>query len=154
MNSAPAPNAATATLHDTRPVIVVDTQVVMDWLVFNEPRAQPLATALQSGALRWLVTTAMRDEIRHVLGRGIAARYAPDPALIEASFDTHAEAVDAAAPSPRLVCRDPDDQKFIDLALERQARWLVSRDKALLALAKRARPRGLVILKPELWALE
>ena len=154
MNSPPAPNAATAPLHDTRPAIVVDTQVVMDWLVFNEPRVQPLATALQSGALRWLVTTAMRDEIRHVLGRGIAARYAPDLALIEASFDTHAEVVNAATPSPRLVCRDPDDQKFIDLALERHARWLVSRDKALLTLAKRARPRGLVILKPELWALE
>jgi putative PIN family toxin of toxin-antitoxin system len=154
MTLIPAPDPATAPHPDTRPIIVVDTQVVMDWLVFKEPRVQSLATALQSGALRWLVTPAMRDEIRHVLGRGVAARYAPDLALIEASFDAHAEAAEATAPSPRLVCRDPDDQKFIDLALARQARWLVSRDKALLTLAKRAKPRGLVILKPELWALE
>lgn len=136
---------------DTRPTIVVDTQVVMDWLVFNDARVQSLAAALKSGGLRWLVAPAMRDEIRHVLGRGVAASYAPDLALIEASFDAHSEATAAAEPSPRLVCRDPDDQKFIDLALACGARWLVSRDKALLALARRARLRGLLIVKPELW---
>lgn len=145
---------APAQEEDTRPAIVVDTQVVMDWLVFNDPRVQPLAAALASGGLRWLVAPAMRNEIRHVLGRGVAARYAPDLALIDAQFDAHAHAVEAAEPSPRLVCRDPDDQKFIDLALARGARWLVSRDKALLSLAKRAKPRGLVILKPEQWTLE
>lgn len=123
----------------------------MDWLVFGDPRVQHLAAALTSGAVRWLVAPAMRDEIRHVLGRGVAARYRPDLARIEAHFDQHAEAVPAAEPSPRLVCRDPDDQKFIDLALALGARWLVSRDKALLALARRAGPRGLVIQKPELW---
>lgn len=139
---------------DIRPAIVVDTQVVMDWLVFNDRRVQPLAAALTSGALRWLVAPAMRDEIRHVLGRGVAASYAPDLDYIEAQFDAHALAVDAAqaqALAGRLVCRDPDDQKFIDLALARGARWLVSRDKALLALAKRAKQRGLLIVKPELW---
>lgn len=137
---------------DTRPAIVVDTQVVMDWLVFGDARVQPLANALTSGTLRWLVAPAMRDEIRHVLGRGVAARYAPDLALIEAGFDQHSLAIDAAEPSPRLVCRDPDDQKFIDLALARSARWLVSRDKALLALSKRAKLRGLLIVKPEVWS--
>lgn len=139
---------------DSRPAIVIDTQVVMDWLVFRDARVRALTTALTAGALRWLVEPAMRDEIRHVLGRGVAARYAPDLAFIEAQFDAHSSAVAAATPSPRLVCRDPDDQKFIDLALAGGARWLVSRDKALLTLAKRARPRGLTILKPELWTLE
>jgi putative PIN family toxin of toxin-antitoxin system len=137
---------------DPRPAIVVDTQVVMDWLVFNDSRVARLTTALTSGALRWLVAPAMRDEIRHVLGRGVAARYATDLAFIEAQFEAHGQAVDAVEPSPRLVCRDPDDQKFIDLALALGARWLVSRDKALLALAKRARQRGLAILKPEQWS--
>lgn len=142
---------------DARPAIVVDTQVVMDWLIFNDERVQALAAALTSGALRWLVAPAMRDEIRHVLGRGVAASYAPDLDFIEAQFDAHALAVDAAPAQPlagRLVCRDPDDQKFIDLALAQGARWLVSRDKALLALAKRAKPRGLLIVKPETWSLE
>jgi putative PIN family toxin of toxin-antitoxin system len=142
---------------DTRPAIVIDTQVVMDWLVFRDARVGALSTAITAGALRWLVAPAMRDELRHVLGRGVAASYAPDLAFIEAQFDAHAQPVDLIEPQPlasRLVCRDADDQKFIDLALARQARWLISRDKAVLALAKRARPRGLVIVPPERWSLE
>jgi predicted nucleic acid-binding protein len=136
------------------PAAVIDTQVVMDWLVFRNPAVQPLFGAVTSGRLRWLVAPAMREELLHVLGRGVAARFAPDLAFVQASFDTHATPVAAAEPSPRLVCRDPDDQKFIDQALASGARWLVSRDKALLALKKRAALRGLLILPPERWALE
>jgi predicted nucleic acid-binding protein len=153
-----SPNALPSSLiarPNDRPAIVVDTQVVMDWLVFNEPRVRPLAAALTSGTLRWLVAAAMRDEIRHVLGRGVAASYGPDLALIEATFDVHAYPAEAAPTQPhagRLVCRDPDDQKFIDLALAQGARWLVSRDKAVLALAKRAKVHGLLIVKPEAWS--
>lgn len=142
---------------DARPAIVIDTQVLMDWLVFRDARVQALTTAVTGGALRWLVAPAMRDEIRHVLGRGVAASFAPDLGFIEAQFDAHALAVDAPPaqpPASRLVCRDPDDQKFIDLALAAGARWLVSRDKAVLALAKRARPRSLLIVKPEHWSLD
>ena len=137
-----------------RPAVVIDTQVVMDWLVFRDPRVHRLTACVMSGALRWLVAPAMRDEIRHVLGRGVAASYSPDLSFIEAQFDAYAEQVEAAAPQPlasRLVCRDPDDQKFIDLALAGAARWLISRDKAVLALAKRARLQGLNILPPERW---
>jgi putative PIN family toxin of toxin-antitoxin system len=154
--ASPAPFARDPTAGDL-PAIVIDTQVVMDWLVFRDARVQTLTAAVTSGALRWLVAPAMRDEIRHVLGRGIAARYEPDLAFVEAQFDAHALHVEAAEPQPlasRLVCRDPDDQKFIDLALAASARWLISRDKAVLALAKRARSRGLLIVTPERWSLD
>lgn len=147
-----APHASAIDGPDALPAIVIDTQVVMDWLVFRDARVAALTAAVTSGALRWLVEPAMRDEIRHVLGRGVAASYTPDLAFIEAQLDAHAVAVDAIAQQPlagRLVCRDPDDQKFIDLALSGGARWLVSRDKAVLALARRALPRGLLIVKPE-----
>lgn len=147
-----APHASAIDDPDALPAIVIDTQVVMDWLVFRDARVAALTAAVTSGALRWLVAPAMRDEIRHVLGRGVAASYTPDLAFIEAQLDAHAVAVDAIAQQPlagRLVCRDPDDQKFIDLALSGGARWLVSRDKAVLALARRALPRGLLIVKPE-----
>lgn len=156
-DNAPPSSAANDAVIDARPAIVIDTQVVMDWLVFRDARVLPLTAAVTSGAVRWLVAPAMRDEIRHVLGRGVAASYAPDLAHIEAQFDAHALTVAAADPQPpasRLVCRDADDQKFIDLALASGARWLISRDKAVLALAKRARPRGLAILTPERWTLE
>lgn len=141
---------------DDRPAIVIDTQVVMDWLVFHDARVQPLVSAVSERRLRWLVAPGMRDELRHVIGRGVAASYRPDLTFIEAQFDAFATAVADAPPQPlagRMVCRDPDDQKFIDLAVAARARWLVSRDKALLALAKRARLRDLAIVTPERWSL-
>lgn len=150
VEEAPAPG------REACPALIIDTQVVMDWLVFRDARVQHVANAVMSRAVRWLVTPAMRDEIRHVLGRGVAAAYAPDLGFIEAHFDGSGVCVEAAPQQPlagRLVCRDPDDQKFIDLALASRARWLVSRDKAVLALAKRARARELAILTPERWSL-
>jgi putative PIN family toxin of toxin-antitoxin system len=132
--------------------IVIDTQVVMDWLVFDDARVAPLVQALEIGSLRWIGSPQMLAELRHVLGRGIAASYAPDLGKIEQSFARHCRMIEAPpAPAVRLVCRDPDDQMFIDLALAEKAAWLISRDRAVLALAKRARAFGLEILTPEAW---
>ena len=47
-----------------------------------------------------------------------------------------------------FACSDRDDQKFLDLAYTARADWLVTRDKALLKLARRARRDGLKILAP------
>jgi hypothetical protein len=47
-------------------------------------------------------------------------------------------------------CADRDDQKFLELARDSGADWLVTADKALLKLARRDRLRGLFrILTPE-----
>ena len=51
-------------------------------------------------------------------------------------------------PAGPLQCRDPDDQMFIDLALAQRARWLLTRDRALLALARPAAAYGLEIAAP------
>jgi putative PIN family toxin of toxin-antitoxin system len=137
----------------TRPSIVIDTQIVMDWLVFGDASVQALVERIESGSLRWIGRPAMLEELRHVLGRGVAARYQPDLALIEARFSMHCEQVGfEPAPAIRLVCRDRDDQMFIDLAIAAQARWLFSRDRAVLALAKRARAFGLEIVTPLAWS--
>ena len=51
-------------------------------------------------------------------------------------------------------CDDPDDQKFIELAAACGAKWLVSRDLAVLALRKRTAQAGLFwILTPEQWGV-
>ncbi len=132
--------------------IVIDTQVVMDWLVFGDARVQPLVAAIESGRVHWIGRAAMLEELRHVLGRGVAADRKPDLGLIEQAFAAHCRMIEAEpAPAVRLVCRDPDDQQFIDLALAEQAAWLISRDKAVLALSKRALTFGFRILTPEAW---
>jgi predicted nucleic acid-binding protein len=135
------------------PGVVLDTNVALDWLVFAEPAVAALAAAVTSGQLRWFATPAMRVELAHVLGRGFATRHGCDPAATLAGWDAHA-LPQAHAPAARgLVCTDVDDQKFIDLAIEARAHWLVTRDRAVLRLARRARLQGLSILTPERWRL-
>lgn len=133
--------------------MVLDTNVVLDWLVFRDPEGRALFDAIEQRQLRWLATEAMRDELLHVLGRGIAAAYLPDLPRITESWRQLAE----IAPPPellgdatRLRCTDVDDQKFVDLALA-GARWLVSRDRAVLKLARRAGRLGLQVIPPGRW---
>ncbi|WP_440131005.1 PIN domain-containing protein, partial [Rubrivivax gelatinosus] len=49
--------------------VVLDTNVVLDWLVFDDPATRPLAAALEAGRLRWIATGPMLDELLHVLQR-------------------------------------------------------------------------------------
>ena len=134
--------------------LVLDTNVVLDWLVFRNPVCASLAEALEAGRVRWVSTTAMRDELMHVLGRGTLAAWQPDLAAIDGAHRLWARMIDATiVPTPaRLRCTDPDDQKFIDLAAQLGDAVLLSRDRAVLKVARRAREAGFAILTPEAWA--
>jgi predicted nucleic acid-binding protein len=137
-----------------RPAIVLDTNVVLDWLLFSDPSSASVTAAITQGHVRWLATAAMRAELSDVLGRGLAAERDADLGQLFRNWDAHAQMVADPEPPPgaaALRCRDPDDQKFIDLALVMGARWLLSRDRAVLRLARKAAAHRLCISVPERW---
>jgi putative PIN family toxin of toxin-antitoxin system len=121
-----------------RPV-VVDTNVALDLLIFSDPRTDALRTLLAQGRLTWIATQVMRDELERVLAYPhIAARmdyYRVTAAQVLAGFDEKVRLVDIA-PRVVYVCKDADDQKFIDLAAAHQA-ILLSKDKAVICMRKR-----------------
>ena len=125
--------------------IVIDTNIVLDLLVFNDVLAQPLKQALQAGELDWLATQAMRDELARVLGYPkIVPRlnfYQRSADEVLAEFDRHARLVEVAAKAS-LTCSDADDQKFIDLAVAHQA-LLLSKDQAVISMSKRLLAHGI-----------
>jgi predicted nucleic acid-binding protein len=135
------------------PRIVLDTNVALDWLLFGDPTVAALALAVCSGRVSWVATVSMREELAHVLGRGLAAAWRADGAAILAAWDARAT-LRPEPPGQRFRVSDPDDQKFIDLAIDAQARWLVSRDRAVLKLARKAATAGLAIVTPRALALE
>ena len=126
-----------------RPV-VVDTNVALDLLIFSDPRTVPLRTLLAQGRLAWIATQIMRDELERVLAYPhIAERmdfYRVTAAQVLAAFDAQARLVDVA-PKVAYVCKDADDQKFIDLAAAHRA-ILLSKDKAVLCMRKRLMTLG------------
>ena len=117
--------------------LVIDTNVVLDLFVFEDPGTAPLREALLAGGLGWIATAAMREELRRVLDYPQLARHLPPagPDSVMAAFDRHARLLGEAPRCP-FVCRDPDDQKFIDLAAAHGA-GLLSKDAAVLSMARR-----------------
>lgn len=117
--------------------LVLDTNVVLDLLHYGDRDVQPIAAALAEGRIECLADASTLDELQRVVGypefalcpergQALLARYRQGVTLI------------AQAPPPRLPrCKDPDDQKFLELAARSGADLLVSKDNALLRLKGR-----------------
>ncbi len=133
--------------------VVLDTNVLVSLYVFADSRFAPLRTRIESGEWLAIPNDACFGEFRRVLAYPLfalsEARQGEALAAYSAIVTSLAEPpADVIASLPR--CKDRDDQKFLELARDSQADWLVTADKALLRLARRDRLRGLFrILTPE-----
>jgi putative PIN family toxin of toxin-antitoxin system len=121
------------------PLIVLDTNIVLDLFIFSDPRCDALKLALTEKRLQWISTQVMRDELERVLAythlQPRMAYYKVTADDVLRRFDASAQLRDVA-PRAVFVCKDEDDQKFIDLAAAHRA-FLVSKDKAVLCMRKR-----------------
>ena len=119
--------------------IVIDTNIILDLFVFGDPATAPLRQQLDAGELGWVATQPMRDELERVLAYPqIVPRmdfYGCSAAEVLGHFDRLVRLVEVAAKTT-AICKDADDQKFIDLAVAHGAR-LLSKDRAVLCMKKR-----------------
>jgi putative PIN family toxin of toxin-antitoxin system len=115
---------------------VIDTNIVLDLWLFEDPATIPLRAALQSGAISHLATASMRDELERVLAYPhLVKRMARSNIQAQDILSRFDEYLLAAEPAVKAACtcKDPDDQKFIDLAVA-HAVPLLSKDKAILCM--------------------
>jgi putative PIN family toxin of toxin-antitoxin system len=128
-------------------VLVLDTNIVLDLFVYEDPTTAPLRQRLADAQTRWLATPVMREELRRVLdypqvvkrleARGLVA------GQVLAAFDARATLTEVAPKAP-YTCKDADDQQFIDLAVAHGA-TLLSKDKAVLCMGKRLVRLGVTV---------
>lgn len=128
-----------AAVPDTTEALVLDTNIALDLFVFQDAATASLRTAVERADGAWIATAAMREELVRVLGypqiaRRLEAKARPAQDVLDA-FDRCTRLVPEASKAA-YTCKDPDDQKFIDLAAEHRA-TLVSKDDAVLCMAKR-----------------
>lgn len=130
---------------------VLDTNVLLALWLFRDPVVEPLHAALAAGRLQAVRSAATDAEFAEVLAR---------PELFSVEPERQIRLLDAwqsmALPLTEIrsalwICRDPLDQKFLDLAVSAQAGWLITRDRDLLKLARKTRRQGLLIVAPESW---
>ena len=134
-------------------LLVLDTNIILDLFVFDDPDLASLKPALLNGLeskqLNWIATQDMRIELERVLTypriTPRMAFYQVTAAEVLDKFDQLATLVDPA-PKAKWACKDPDDQRFIDLAVQHQA-TLLSKDQAILCMAKRLLTTGTVVQK-------
>jgi putative PIN family toxin of toxin-antitoxin system len=138
------------------PRIVIDTNVCLDLFVFKDPRWAALLTALETGAVEAVTRADCRDEYNIVLHYKHLPLDDDSRPLAAARFDQLIKVVAPAESGVRLpVCTDRDDQKFLEVARDAQAAVLITKDKALLKLAKRLIKAGMFkVVVPEKWSLD
>lgn len=124
--------------------LVLDTQIWLDWLAFDDPSVASLRKAVAEGRAEIYMDGACEAELARVLAYPIA-RKVPEEALREERLAVARRlsrgpkrALTEAERASLPRCRDRDDQKFLELSAAAQADALVTKDRALLDLARRA----------------
>lgn len=118
--------------------LVLDTNVWLDWLVFNDVSIRPIQNMVDSGRAEIIIDAECGQELIRVLAYPLQ-KWTLD-AVAQAAcvkrFRSIARLVVVPAHGKLPACRDPDDQKFLALAAGSEAYCLLTKDRALLKLAK------------------
>lgn len=144
--------------------LILDTNVALDLLLFDDPSCTNLGRRLADGSAIWLASPNCRAEFLRAASYPAVVRFCTRhgedrrPAAI-AAFDCLSRSTTLALPHravPDLPrCADPDDQRLFELAAATGADVLLSKDKAVLAMAlplRRLLPH-LTICSPHAWSL-
>ncbi len=119
--------------------LVLDTNVWLDWLVFNDATIKPIQDLVVAGKAEIIIDQECDAELVRVLAYPLqkwTLNAAAQAACIN-RFRSVARCIVAPPVGKLPSCRDPDDQKFLELAAGTQAHCLITKDRALLKLAKR-----------------
>jgi putative PIN family toxin of toxin-antitoxin system len=127
----------------SRPVVVLDTNIALDWLVFEDGGMPELMAAIETGQIVIATNDACIDELKRVLAYPI---FALDVTAQDRCLNKYTAIAKPFAPRASLLgqiprCRDRDDQKFLELAAHARAEALISKDNAVLGLRRSMKER-------------
>jgi putative PIN family toxin of toxin-antitoxin system len=135
------------------PTVVLDTNAVLDWFVFDDPSMHALADGIRCASVTWLRCRAMATELRWVLSRPQWQSRLIDVEHVLTSVTELSVMIDrdpvTSGSTPR--CSDASDQMFVDLAVQCRAQWLITKDRALLKLHRKLRTQGISVCPAQHW---
>ncbi len=135
-----------ASFDDTKIRCIFDTNVLMDFWVFNNPTGLAILENLDRLTLIGHEETFC--EFADVIARShFALSDDQQAALLKQWSKVHC--IWPENLSKDLYCRDADDNKFFNLGHATRAQYLVSRDKKVLKARGKAGRFGLTVLTPE-----
>jgi putative PIN family toxin of toxin-antitoxin system len=138
--------------------LVLDTNVVLDWLVFRDSAVERLKDAVEQRRVTIITHAAAMDELRRVLAYPQCKLSAPDREGLlnryrmmsrEVELPTGFSLDNLLLPAGFPSCRDADDQHFLALAYHAKATSLLTKDRDLLRLRKRVARFGVTVASPK-----
>lgn len=127
------------------PTVILDTNVVMDILVFEDPSVAPIRDAIRDQRLIPLLHPETFAELVDVLARpmfGLTEEAVEAKAL---AWHTQCRFISGELPV-NTYCKDQEDDKFFQFALLARCPFLVTKDKLVLKARKRAKRDGIAVL--------
>ena len=126
-----------------RPALVLDTNTVLALWMFHDPALDELREWIEAGNCCLYSREDALEELRRVLAY---RQFGLSDALQRTSHETFRSILTNRSTSSDGIstgelatlprCRDMDDQKFLEIAFQTRATYLLTRDKALLRLAR------------------
>jgi putative PIN family toxin of toxin-antitoxin system len=128
-----------------KPRFVFDTNTVISALLNkNSTPRKAFDKAMEMGKI--LISIAIIDELNDVLGREKFNKYVSEEERIQFLIVLLQEAVFVEITEAVRECRDPRDDKFLELAINGSAGYIISGDKDLLSLHPF---RGIAVVSPK-----
>ena len=123
-----------------KPRVVVDTNFWVSYLIFPRGSIERVGDVFAREGAVLLGSPQCLEELREVIGREQWDRYASlDIRLL--FFEGVYQRCEIVTPNTTItVCRDARDDKFLELAVDGEADFLVTGDRDLLGLAERPDP--------------
>ena len=123
--------------------LVLDTNIWLDWLVFDDTGIHRIRQLQEAGHVEILIDAPCEAEFAEVITRKFAKKTldAQVQAAALAQCRRLTTRIDAQLSPPERArlpqCKDPDDQKFLELAFAGEADILITKDRALLDIFRR-----------------
>jgi predicted nucleic acid-binding protein len=133
-------------LTDMKPRLILDTNVILDLLVFKDPSAKPIRLLLDAKQVDAVRTSASMAELIDVIGRPAFKLSREDQETIVQAWEISSRLLESTAlEAAPFTCRDLDDQVFINMAYSIRPALLLSKDLRVLELQTIAKRHGIEI---------
>lgn len=131
-----------------KPRLVLDTNVILDLLVFQDPAAEVIRMALDAKLVDTVRTEESMFELIDVIQRPRFKLSQEQQLAVLKNWESSTRLLDTAAITQApFACRDPDDQVFINLAFSVRPALLLSKDLRVLELRPIAMRYGVEITR-------
>ena len=131
---------------DIKPRLVLDTNVILDLLVFKDPSTEPIRHLLDAKLVDAVRSEASMLELIDVIQRPtFKLSQEEQDSILQAWKRATRLLENAAIESAPFTCRDLDDQIFLDMAYSIRPALLLSKDLLVLELRAIAKTHGVEI---------